>query len=238
MKRCWKFAPIDRPTFTALQKYFNDYKYVPLNSICFKLKGNREQSDCTIDTEAVYLCRPPPEVAVLFNQSGNAWDKSILSQDRWSDDDIYNTMRTIDTELPSEFEQSSTEEEIIQDVQMRNGYKPRDRRQKRSLVFPATAPDAAFTKTTSTSQHYQQKHHEPLADETDEPSRERYIPFSNSASKMFKSNPLNMYLEPAYKELLIPSESETSLDTDSIINTNNLPHNHKQKQGGFRYAYP
>lgn len=235
LQRCWKSVPIERPTFTALQKYFNDYKYITSNSIFFKFEEDQEQSDCTVEADNIYLYQPPSEITELFDRSGVSWDRNVQLQDRWSNDEIYNTMRTVDTELPSE--QSSTEsheERIVQDSQMRNEHKPRDRRQKRSLVYPAMA---AFTRTTSTSHPPgQQQQQQGLADKTDGPGRERYTPHSNSASKMFKSDPLNMYLEPAYKELLIPSESETSVDTDSIINTDSLPHNHKQ--GGYRYAYP
>lgn len=235
MQRCWKLAPTDRPTFTALQKYIGDYKYVPANSIFFRLKGSTEdQSDCSVDVaDDIHLCQPPPEVAKLFDQSSNGRNH-MMSQDRWSNDDLYNTMRTVDTELQSD--QSSGEnyedkEETVKVVQMRDrdGHKPRDRRQKRSLVFPATMPNVAFADTVTTDPQAQQK----PSDRTDGPSKEMYTPSPNSSSKLFKSNPLNMYLEPAYKELLIPSESESSLDTDIMINTNNL-----HKQGGYRYAYP
>lgn len=236
MKRCWKLPPTERPTFTALQKYIGDHKYVPSNSIFFKLKGAQDQSDCTVDTEGTYLYQPPPEVAKLFTQlqGNNPWDGNAESHDRWSDDELYNTMRTVDTELPSE--QSSAEshrEETLENVKMRNEHKPRDRRQKRSLVYPTTAPNVAFSDRVFTNPHSQQQQlQRKTSDKTDGPGREKYTPSSNSASKLFKSDPLNMYLEPAYKELLIPSGSESSLDNDDIINTNTMPNNHTQ--GGFR----
>lgn len=225
MQRCWKLAPIDRPTFTALQKYIGDYKYVSSNSVYFKLKSAQDQSNNSKDA---HLFWPPPEVAKLFSQlqGGNPWDKNAESLDRWSNDELYNTMRTIDTELTSE--QSSVDshrEETLQKAWMRNGQKPRDRRQKRSLVFPTTIPNVAFSDDTVFTNPQQ-----PEADKTtDGPSREKYTP---SASKLFKSDPLNMYLEPAYKELLIPSGSESSSDNDAI----DLPNNHIQD--GYRYAYP
>ena len=237
MKRCWKLVPTDRPTFTALQKYISDYKYVPSNYMFFKTEGAQEQSDCTVDTEDVYLCQPPPEVAKLFNQSSNPWDRNILSPDRWSNDEIYNTMRTVDTELLSEQSSpESYEENIMQEVQMRNEQKPRDKRQKRSLVLVTMEPNAFSDTVNATPQAQHRQLQRKPSDRTDGPSREKYTPSSHSASKLFKSDPLNMYLEPAYKELLIPSESETSLDTDVIINTDAVSHNHKQ--GGYRYAYP
>ena len=238
MKRCWKFMPTDRPTFTALQKYIGDYKYVPSNYLFFKLEGTQEQSDCTVDTEDVYLCQPPLEVAKLFDQNSNPWDRNILSPDRWSNDEIYNTMRTVDTELLSERSSpESYEERTVQEVQMRNEHKPRDKRQKRSLVLPTMAPSVAFSDTViANHQSQHQQLQRKSSDRTDGPSREKYTPSSHSASKLFKSDPLNVYLEPAYKELLIPSESESSLDTDIIMNTDAVSHSHKQ--GGYKYAYP
>lgn len=234
MQRCWKFAPIDRPTFTTLQKCFSDYKYVPSNYIFFRLEDAQDQSDCTVDAEDIYFCQPPPEVAKLFSQlqSANLWGEDAQSQDRWSNDELFiNTMRTIDTELLSEqSSHDSCDEETMQDT--RNGHKAR-RYQKRSLVFPTTIIPNAKTTFTDEQPQQQQQLQEKVSDKTDGPGKEKYTPSSNSASKLFKSDPLNMYLEPAYKELLIPSESESSLDT---INANNLPHKHKQ--GGYRYAYP
>ena len=239
MKRCWKIKPTDRPTFTALQKYIGDYKYVPSNYMFFKLEGAQEQFDCTVDAEEVYLCQPPPEVADLFDQTSNPLDRNMLSPDRWSNDELYNTMRTVDTELHSE--RSSPEhyeENIVQEVEMRSEHKPRDKRQKRSLMSSTmAAPHIAFSDSAiaNTQGQHRQLQRKP-SDRTDGPSRERYTPSSHSASKLFKSDPLDVYLEPAYKELLIPSESESSLDTDVVTNTNTVSHNHKQ--GGYRYAYP
>ena len=237
MQKCWKLGPIDRLTFTALQKSIGDYKYVSSNSIYFKLKSAQDQSNNTEDT---HLFQPPPEVAKIFSQlqGSNPWDKNAESLDRWSNDELYNTMRTIDTELTSE--QSSVKsqrEETVQKVQMRNGQKPRDRRQKRSLVFPTTIPNVAFGDNTMFTnsqapqlQQQQQLPKEKLPDKNiNGTSREKYTP---SASRLFKSDPLNMYLEPAYKELLIPSGSESSLDNDTI----DLPNNHMQD--GYTYAYP
>lgn len=239
MKRCWKLKPTDRPTFTALQKYISDYKYVPSNYMFFKLEDAQEESDCTVDGEKVFLCQPPQEVANLFNQSSNPLNRNILSPDRWSNDELYNTMRTVDTELLSERSSPENYEEyVVQEVEMRNEHKPRDKRQKRSLVSSTMgAPNVAFSDSVigNPQAQHRQLQRKP-SDRTDGPSREKYTPSSHSASKLFKSDPLNMYLEPAYKELLIPSESESSLDTDVVINTNAVSHNHKQ--GGYRYAYP
>ena len=241
MQKCWKLAPTDRPTFTALQKYIGDYKYVSTNSIFFKLKSAQDGSDSTVDTEATYLYQPPPQVAKLFArlQGNNPWDGNVESEDCWSNDELYyNTMHTVDTELPSDHSSAeSYVEETTHKVQIRKGHKPRDRRQKRSLVFPTTMPNVAFSDTVLTHPRPQQHPlHRMLSDKTDGPVREKYTPYSNSASKLFKSDPLNMYLEPAYKELLIPSESESSLDNDVIMNADTLPNNHKQ--AGYRYAYP
>ena len=236
MKRCWKLAPTDRPTFTALQKYIGDYKYVPSNYIFFTLEGSQEPSDeSDMGTVDVSLCQPPSELANLFGQNINPWDRNMLTRDRWSNDELYNTMRTVDTELPSE--QSSCEEEIVKKVQMRNEPRPRDRRQKRSLALPEMAPDGAFSDTliaNPQAQHSQLQRQ--LSDRTDGAGREKYTPSSHSASKLFKSDTLNVFLEPAYKELLIPSESESSLDTDAVVGTKAVSHN--DKQGGYRYAYP
>ena len=236
MKRCWKHAPTDRPTFTALQKYIGDYKYVPSNYLFFTLEGSQEPSDeSDMSTVDVSLCQPPLELANLFGQSINPWDRNMLTRDRWSNDELYNTMHTVDTELPSE--QSSCEEEIVRKVQMRNEPKPRDKRQKRSLALPVMAPDVAFSETliaNPQTQHVQLQ--QQLSDRTDGAGREKHTPSSHSASKLFKSDPLNVYLEPAYKELMIPSESESSLDTDVVVNTKPVSHN--DKQGGYRYAYP
>ena len=237
MLKCWKLAPIDRPTFTALQKYIGDYKYVTSNSIYFKLESTQDQSDCSNDTEVTYLFQPPPEVAKIFGQlqGTNQLDTNAELVDRWSDDELYSTMRTVDTELASEKSSAvSYKEETVQKVQMRNGQKPRDRRQKRSLVFPTVVPNVAFSDDpviTNPQPQQQQRHpQEKVSDKTTNgPSREKYTP---SASRLFRSDPLNMYLEPAYKELLIPSGSESSLNNDTI----DLPNNHMQS--GYRYAYP
>lgn len=229
MQRCWKLSPTDRPSFTTLQKCFSGAhgsKYATDNYLSFKLKSTQDQSDCTVDSEDIYLYPPPQEVAGLFCQGNNLQEQTVEMHDHWSNDELFSTMRTVNTELPSEH--SSAESCVEETVQMRNKPKQRDRRQKRTLVFPTPVTNSAFAETAFANHQPQQK----LSDKTEEPVKEKYTPFRN----LFKSDPLNVYLEPAYKELLIQSESESSLDTDVVVNGDTLPYNHQQ--GGYGYAYP
>ena len=264
MQRCWKYAPMDRPTFTTLQKCFVDYKYSPANYVTFQVMDAENQMDYRDDDNGIHIFCPPKEVTKHFNrlsragirksthkdswyqededpwnQDENPWgedpwnqDENPWGEDPWNQDETLSTMNSNEIhddsstiyssdESQSHIEEDeSTSEHVV--VQIEGvPQSARDRRQKRLLTVPALLPNGRLTNSVEMRQL-------PPSHDKSRRIKSWNVNEEKHSSKLFVADHTDPFLAPAYKELMIPSQSESSLD-----NNDNSSQKHQ-----YRYAYP
>ena len=245
MQRCWKYTPVDRPTFTTLQKCFVDYKYSPSNYITFRVMDadNQTDHDDNADSE-IYLFCPPKEVTKHFNRLSRSGVRKSANADPWyqDDEDPWNQDETLSTsETALHYDESSTSyssddshshseeedgsaasEHVDVQIEVEDVPQPaRDRRQKRMLTMPALLSNGAVS-DLSENQQQQSSHDKSRRVKSWNVNEEKH------SSRLFVADQTDPFLAPAYRELMIPSQSESSLD-------NNDDSSQKHQ---YRYAYP
>jgi len=255
MQRCWKYVPLDRPTFTTLQKCFVDYKYYPSNYITFQVVDTDNQTDYGDNDSGMYLFSPPKEVTKHFNRlSQSAVHKSANTdpwyqdEDPWNQDDEdpwnqdnedpWNQDETLSTTLHyvesstsyssddshsySEEDEAPSSEHVDVQIEFEDIPQPaRDRRQKRILTMPALLSNGPVTNSSKNQQ-------QPPSHDKSRRVKSWNVNEEKRSSRLFESNQTDPFLAPVYRELMIPSQSESSLD-------NNDESSQKHQ---YSYAYP
>lgn len=253
MQRCWKYIPVDRPTFTTLQKCFIDYKYSPSNYITFRVVDTDSQTDYGDNDSGMYLFCPPKEVTKHFNrlsqsgirksdpwyQDGDPWNQD--DGDPWNQDeeDPWNQDETLSrseialhcdetsTSYSSDGSQSEEDEEpscehVEVQIEVEDIPQPaRDRRQKRTLTMPALFSNGSVANSSENQQ-------KPPSHDKSRRIKSWNVNEEKHSSRLFVADQTDPFLAPAYRELMIPSQSESSLD-------NNDDSSQKHQ---YSYAYP